>query len=557
MEKKSCRACNVSFEVTDTDLSFYEKISPTFCGKKYLVPPPTLCPDCRQQRRLCVRNERTFYKRTCDLTGKDIVSLYSPDKPFTIYEQDEWWSDKWNPKDYGVDFDFEKPFFEQFQALMRRVPRISLPNLNCENSHYCCYCGDDKNCYLDIAGESNEDCYFNLFTKYSKNVVDSTFVYNSELVYESINCYRCYHLLFSIFCEDCTDCQFCYECKGCKDCFGCYNLVNRKHCIDNVQHTKEAYLKEIAKRTDHRKNLDDFRETLRSRAIHRSALMLNSQNCTGDNLSNSKNTHYAFNVSSSEDSKFLYDVMENKNCYDVNYSLYEPENTYEVISTLNLKSCISCFFSHYSRNIYYCNMCVHSADLFGCLGLRNQSYCILNKQYTREEYESLVPRIIEHMREHGEWGEFFPVTLSPFGYNETVAGEYFPMTREEALAKGFHWSDYEPIVPTVKKTLPADRLPADIADIPDDILNWAILCEVTGKAFRIIPQELEFYRKHKLPIPRRHPDQRHLDRMALQNPRKLYARTCDTCGTKMETTYAPERREIVYCGTCYDREVYG
>ena len=133
------------------------------------------------------------------------------------------------------------------------------------------------------------------------------------------------------------------------------------------------------------------------------------------------------------------------------------------------------------------------------------------------------------MRSTGEWGEFFPASISPFGYNETVANEYFPMTREAALAKGFQWSDYEAPAPTVSRTIPASRLPERIEDIPDDILNWAIECEVTGRPFRIIAQELDFYRRHQLPIPRRHPDQRHLDRMSLRNPRKLFERKCDKC----------------------------
>lgn len=146
----------------------------------------------------------------------------------------------------------------------------------------------------------------------------------------------------------------------------------------------------------------------------------------------------------------------------------------------------------------------------------------------------------------------------------------------------FKWSDYEAPLPDVKKTISADRLPDSIKDIPDDILNWAIVCEASGKPFRIIPQELEFYRKHNLPVPRRHPDQRHLDRMALRNPRKLFDRVCDCpdcignhktkwdidesnfsknektgkMALKMKTTYAPERPETVYCEVCYNKEVY-
>jgi hypothetical protein len=161
------------------------------------------------------------------------------------------------------------------------------------------------------------------------------------------------------------------------------------------------------------------------------------------------------------------------------------------------------------------------------------------------------------MKKTGEWGEFFPSSISPFGYNETVAQEYFPMTREETLAKNFNWSDYELPFPKVEKTIPASKLPQNIDDVPDDILNWAVECEVTKKPFRIIKQELEFYRKHHLPIPKRHPDQRHLDRMALRNPRKLFERKCDKCGTDMVTTYAPDRSETVYCEKCYAKEVLG
>ena len=93
-------------------------------------------------------------------------------------------------------------------------------------------------------------------------------------------------------------------------------------------------------------------------------------------------------------------------------------------------------------------------------------------------------------------------------------------------------------------------------NVPDDILNWAIECEVTKKPFRIIKQELEFYRKHNLPIPRRHPDQRHLDRMKLRNPRRLFERKCDKCQKDIQTTYAPERPEIIYCEECYNKEIY-
>ena len=159
------------------------------------------------------------------------------------------------------------------------------------------------------------------------------------------------------------------------------------------------------------------------------------------------------------------------------------------------------------------------------------------------------------MRKNGEWGEFFPSSISPFGYNETLTNEYYPLTREEALKQGFKWSEYESPFPRVDKVIPGSKIPERITEIPDDILNWAIECEITKKPFRIIPQELEFYRKHSLPVPRRHPEQRHLDRMSMRNPRKLWERKCDKCKKDIISTFESKRPEKVYCEECYNREV--
>jgi hypothetical protein len=199
---------------------------------------------------------------------------------------------------------------------------------------------------------------------------------------------------------------------------------------------------------------------------------------------------------------------------------------------------------------------MNSEELFGCVGLKKEKYCVLNRKYSKEEYGALVPRIIQHMRDSGEWGEFFPPSLSPFGYNETIAQDYAPTTKGEALRKGCNWSDYVSPPPQVEKTVKASQIPDDISAIPDAILDWAVECEVTGRPFRIIKQELRFLREHRIPLPRRHPDVRYQDRLALRNPRLLFDRPCGTCGKRMETSYAPDRAEKVLCSECYLREVY-
>jgi hypothetical protein len=195
---------------------------------------------------------------------------------------------------------------------------------------------------------------------------------------------------------------------------------------------------------------------------------------------------------------------------------------------------------------------VNAESIFGCSNVRNKQYCILNRQYSKEAYAELVPKIIEHMKKTGEWGEFFPPMLSPFAYNETVAQEYFPLTRKDIEMRGWRWKEddkreFQPQTVEVSH---------NIDDIQDTLCSEILACEVTGRNYRIIPQELEFYRKIHLPIPRRHPDQRHRDRIAKRNPRRLWKRICSKCREEIWTSYPPKSPYTVYCEKCYLKEKY-
>ncbi len=246
------------------------------------------------------------------------------------------------------------------------------------------------------------------------------------------------------------------------------------------------------------------------------------------------------------------------------------------------------------RDLSYCRMCHSSNNLFGCVGLKKKQYCIFNKQYTKEEYEQLVPKIIEHMNSMPyvdkkgrvyKYGEFFPPELSPFSYNETIAQEYFPLTKESAIEQGYSWKD--PEERNIPITIKSEDLPDHIKDVDDSILKQIISCEHKGTcneqcttAFKIIPQELEFYRKMNLPLPRLCPNCRHYQRIKQRNPLKLWKRKCqcqgqianskeqivykntivhthgtEPCPNEFETTYAPDRSEIIYCESCYNSEV--
>jgi hypothetical protein len=57
---------------------------------------------------------------------------------------------------------------------------------------------------------------------------------------------------------------------------------------------------------------------------------------------------------------------------------------------------------HHNRgvsNLYYCYYMEECSYCLGCIGLKNKSYCILNKQYTKEERYQKVDEIFAAMEQ--------------------------------------------------------------------------------------------------------------------------------------------------------------
>jgi len=290
--------------------------------------------------------------------------------------------------------------------------------------------------------------------------------------------------------------------------------------------------------------------------VHRAANIVNSEHCTGDFIENSRNCFDCYDMNESQDCRYVTVGVQVKDNYDCSNMYIKPELCYDTLGTIEAYNCAYCLFVFHSQNLLFCEYCFNCRDCFGCVGLRRKQYCIFNKQYSKEEYEQVAPRIIEQMKKAGEWGLYFPPALSSFGYNESLAHEYLPLTEKEARSQGYYWRKIEEKKPVVSKTIPAARLPDRIGDVPDDVLNWAVVCEATGRPFKIQKQELEFYRRRTLPLPHVHPDERYDRRLALRNPRQLWTRDCMKCGKGIQTTYASGRPETVYCEECYLKEVY-
>jgi hypothetical protein len=149
VEWKTCAVSGKPFAIFQSDLEFYDKLSPVFNGVKYSIPAPTLCPEERERRRMAWRNEWKLYRRTCDASGKSIMAMYPDNCGYTVYDRKVWYSDQWDALDYGREYDFTKTFFENFELLNRAVPKKSLHIVDSmENCEYCNYGIFSKSCYL-------------------------------------------------------------------------------------------------------------------------------------------------------------------------------------------------------------------------------------------------------------------------------------------------------------------------------------------------------------------------------------------------------------------------
>ncbi|MBT3864659.1 hypothetical protein HOF67_01360 [Candidatus Peregrinibacteria bacterium] len=535
-----CRTCKQNFEITDRDIAFYKKIE---------APEPKDCYHCRQRRRQSYRNERHLYKDTCDLCKKSIISIYSEDKTFPVYCSDCWFGDGWDRMDYGQDYDPSRSFFDQWNDLWKKVPKLGLLTLGqMENSDYTHDAIRLTNCYLIFDGEQAKDCMYGETFYLTKDCADFLFLMKSELCYECTNCNDCYNLNYSQFCNNCNESAFLQDCTGCQNCLGCVNRHRAKFEIFNKQYSEEEYNEKIKQYGLHdynniQKFKQEFKKFVQSQP-KKSTRGLQNENITGDNIHNSKDTFYSFDCADLRDCKYMTNcVMKSNDCMDVDIwggmdRCYNCECVGE-----GAQNIIACYYVAFNvRDCYHSAFCMKSNhDLLGCVALIHKHHCILNKQYSEEEYTKLFAQIKAQMQKSGEWMEFFPIQTSAFKYNETVAQEYFPITKEQAAKWKIPWQEKDPA-----KYKPVDFTPPDtIAETDDSILKQILGCETCGKNYRLVSQELDLYRKKNIPVPHQCSDCRHTARMQLRNPRFLYKRKCSKSGEDLETTISPKRPEAI------------
>lgn len=478
--------------------------------------------------------------------------MYSTDKPFKVYCQSCWWSDGWDASVFGRDYDPARPFFEQLADLQKLVPRIAMLGKNSVRSDYTNHSSDNKDCFM---GSSLVDCQnvmYSYFVFHSQDCMDCMMMYvKSERCYECTDVDGCYQCQYCQLCNQCAQCSYCYDCRGCTDCFLSVNLRNKSNVFLNQQLTPEAYKKKVAEfnlgsHATRQALYQQFLE-LKRKALYKYATIERSTNATGDMIFNSKNVRRGFSLDKAEDIAYATNAEEIKDSMDIYQSGFKIELLYECNAQIRNYNSRFCNCTYDVSHLEYCDLCFNSQNLFGCIGLKKGEYMILNKQYTPEAFQTLKAQIIADMKARGEYGEFFPMSLSPFAANETHIALFMPEQVQDKLVGGSFG----------KETLQPEQVPDNIKEVQDDILKAVLKCTSCARNYNIVEPELAFYRRENIPIPRQCYPCRDAARIALRPPRKLYHRSCmkEHCGNEFETPFAPDRPETIYCEQHYQAEV--
>lgn len=584
VERRNCKRTGEPFAIFQSDIDMLDRISPTIWGEKFPLALPTLSPESRFRRMMMFRNERKLYKRTCSATGKSIVALYPEEYEGPVYSSDVRRSDQRDPSTFGKDYVPWK-FYETLQQHFKDTPYLNTFAFHNENSDYTNWSEGNRNCYLIFASDHNENCCYGYSIFECKNVLDAYGCKGCENSYGIIDCIQSMKIFYSQKIENWFNIYFSDNMKNCSNTFLCSWLKDKEYFYKNEsvgKERREAEIMPLIKTIFAEWRIEEYQikqKEMGANTISRNMNIINTQSWIWDLVHDSKNVLNCFEVHNAED---VRGVINANGCKDVmwGYVVVDwSQKIYEWIGVAANYSAVTVWNSWTNnKNIYFSNFIINSQNILWSISCKNKEYLILNKQYKKEEREANAREIVKELQSKWKRWEFFDPEFSPFPYNDTVAMEYFPVTPQQLtilqpekfisdaildlgwevkIKTKWRTREKEINIPEWAQKINAKDLPHNINEIWDDIINKTIICETSGRPFRITKVELEFYKMHNLPIPRKHPDIRHEERVKMRPGRNFYTRTCDKCGKEMISVYPQNAEHKVFCDACYTQEIYG
>lgn len=274
-----------------------------------------------------------------------------------------------------------------------------------------------------------------------------------------------------------------------------------------------------------------------------------NEDVTGNHIYESKEVFNSFDIKLGLDLRYCYTVGRTSHSMDLSFT-QSQEFCLEAMTCPNTNEVLFSHLVQDSANVMYSEFCTGSNNLFACAALNKAEFAIFNIAYSQSDYLKLREKILNHMVETRELGEFFPSSLSPFAYNHSIAHEYQPLDQREVLKRGLVWE--EDRTAKASKINPPPRL---YSEITQSTSSEIFSSKASNKNFKLIPQELEFYKKTSIPPPDLTFDERHIQRMELRGARDTFKRKCSGCGIQVTSAFDEAYAPKVACDECYLKEL--
>ena len=593
-KKADCIYCGENFIITDLEEELLQK---------YRFKNPEHCPTCNFKILNSYINDKHLYNRIDSQSWKKIISIFSEDFDWKVIDAKDYRN--FIVDDWGFYFKKEiwENIFSDFFELNKIFPhsaRLIYPGL--ENSDFSSHVGWSKNLYLSYCVFANcEDIFYSFrVLGWCKNIFSSYNIVWSSNIYNSANVSNSFNISYSECIVNSSNLLYCSDINNSSNCIFSFNQVNSKYKIFNKQYSKEEYKKiekEIIEKIKNKKEfnvlLNNYKNFQKNELVKESLSLNNNEKVIWDTVYNSKNSFNVFTGNSlencvnimtswvSSDDKIINIINSIElwwNCENAIWSNNFWINAYNIF--------FSFWVAEKSKNIYYSVDIESCEEMMFCVWLKNKKYCILNKQYEKQEYFEKKEEIINKLIIENKWWDSLWLEFKKFPYNDTLSYDYFKINKiinfdksETIVDENSNWTitiledkfiskaildlgwekkidiifrtkNKEINIPENANTILSKNLP-NIDDVNSDILKKVIICEISWRPFRIIEQELEFLKKKGFPLPKIHHELR-IEKLVNSRPFwQLFIQKCDKCWEDTPSIFKQKPEYKTYCESCY------
>jgi len=550
--ERVCELTGEKWTMTEEEIEWF---------KRFGVPPSRMSPRTRWNLAIGFYIGYQWWWNKHPETGKPILSGTHPATGIKVLPDKEWFERDFSEK--GIEYQVDQSFFDQFRKLQLDVPLTATRNFEETENSISFVSSGDINSYFVLACQSRNS----LFSVSSGKIERSCLINWTNTVFDSYfvsDAGRIHNSKFVIDSGDVIDSCFTMNCVDISNCFMATSQNHKKYIWKDEQLSEGEYKKRIAEvdfssRTKMQEYIDEFFDYLRTKAIWPESIIVNSPGCDGEYIVDCLNLKHSYSCANG--ARDCYWVIQNYEKSEYNAFVTGAYGTSESFYSSGLAECQSCRYSNQlksCRNLEYCTECFNCEDCFGCVGLNRKRFHIFNKEYSEDEYWTRVDELKCAMLDRGEYGDFFPLKFSP-SYQPQCGPALYLLTTDEEFEKlgalqfdpeseGAIGQDLEQVGDYVKSSDIPDRFP----DNADEWVGKPIIDEKANRRFSFIKPEIEFYKKHGLPLPDKHFVRRFQELNWIMNGARFETRECSKCSKTIQTAINktfPDR--TVYCMDCY------